>query len=126
MTIEHNPAEGLIVSIDKYKIKTHGRAAIEALLLKLHIYRCTADFKSCSPFYEELTKPEGQFLDWRQTIRAQDLPREVFVQPNTYEKEGCIYLKEYDNSVRGVIRSWAERMDELNRSAKIATQKRQS
>lgn len=121
MTIQHNPAEGLIVSIDRYKIKTHGRAAIEALLLKLHIYRCTADFKSCSPFYEELTKPEGQFLDWRQTIRAQDLPHEVFVQPNTYEKEGCIYLREYDNSVRGVIRSWAERMDELNRSAEIAT-----
>jgi dipeptidyl-peptidase-3 len=65
-------------------------------------------------------------LDWRQTVRAQGLPREVFVQPNTFETDGCIHLKEYDNSVEGVIRSWAERMDELNRCAELATQNRQS
>lgn len=59
-------------------------------------------------------------------MRAQGLPCEVFVQPNTYEKDGCIYLKEYDKSVEGVICSWAERMDELNRSVETATQKRRS
>ena len=70
MTVEHNPAEGLIVSIDTYKIKTHERAAIDDLLLKLYIYRCIADFQGCSPFYEELTRLEDRCLDWRQTIRA--------------------------------------------------------
>jgi hypothetical protein len=42
--------------------------------------------------------------------------KRVFVQANTFEKDGCVFQKEYDTSVDGIICSWAER--ELDRCAR--------
>jgi dipeptidyl-peptidase III len=114
LTIQHNTSsQKLTVRVDRTKIGTHGRPALSGLLLKLHIYRCTADVATCRDFYEELTKPNETFLQWRQIILKEQPAKQVFVQPNTMLTDGKVFLKEYEATVEGMIQSWAERMDML-------------
>ena len=111
LTIEHETSsDKLTVHVDRAKIASHGRPALSDLLLKLHIYRCTADFTSCRDFYEVLTNPDEKFLQWRQIMLKKQPAKQVFVQPNTVIKNGRVVLKEYEDTVEGMIQSWADRM----------------
>lgn len=81
------------------------------MLLRLHMYRCTADVAACRTYYEDLSRVEGEHLEWRETVLANKPPPMVFVQANTFleESSGEVVLKEYDATVEGIIQSWAER-----------------
>lgn len=102
----------LTIRLDRNKILTHGRPAVEAYLQQLHIFKSTADVKAGRELYERMTSVEGNF--WAEKVRGQVLkkktPRKVFVMANTVEVAGGkVELKEYESSMEGMIRSWAER-----------------
>ena len=100
----------LMVHVDRSKIQSHGKPAIGKLLLHLHIYRCTADIVACREYFDELTKVDGIFAEWRKIVIANKRPRQILVQANTFIGEnGKVILKEYDATVEGMIQSWAER-----------------
>jgi dipeptidyl-peptidase-3 len=81
------------------------------MLLRLHMYRCTADVSACRSYYEDLSRVDGEYLTWRLIVIAKNRPKWIFVQPNTSlsESEEGVTLKEYPPTVQGVIQSWAER-----------------
>jgi dipeptidyl-peptidase III len=111
LTITHDKtSDKLTVAVDRNKIATHGKPALASLMLKLHIWRCTADVKRCREYYVHLTEPTGVYLGWRRIMIAKQTARQVFVQPNTFIREGKVLLKEYEPTVEGMIQSWAERM----------------
>ena len=111
LTISHDKtSHTLTVFVDRAKIPTHGKPALAHLLLKLHIYRCTADVHGCRDFYEDLTNPDGIFLEWRRIMLVAQPAKQVFVQANTFvTDDGELVLKEYEPTVDGMIQSWAER-----------------
>lgn len=100
----------LTIKLDKHKILSHGRPAVERYLQKLHVYKCTADLEEGMKLYGEMTHVD-EF--WGKRVRDQVLktkqPRKVFVQANTFESEGQVTLKEYEASPQGLIQSYAER-----------------
>jgi dipeptidyl-peptidase III len=111
MTVECNPQQQqLIVRVDRSKMISHGKPALGRMLLRLHMYRCTADVQSCRTYYEDLSKVDGEYLEWRKVVLATKIPRWVFVQANTFLDNGDIILKEYEASKEGVIQSWCGRM----------------
>ena len=102
----------LTIHLDRNKILSHGRPAVEAYLQKLHIFKSTADVKGGRELYERMTGVEGTF--WTEKVRGQVLkkktPRKVFVMANTVEvADGKVELREYESSMEGMMRSWAER-----------------
>lgn len=102
----------LTIHLDRNKILTHGRPAVESYLQKLHIFKSTADVEAGRKLYENMTSVDGGF--WTERVRGQVLkkktPRKVFVMVNTVEVgEGKVDLKEYDGSMEGMLRSWEER-----------------
>ena len=103
--------EDLTIHIDRSKILTHGRPAVDAYLQKLHVYKATADVVEGRKLYEEMTTPDGTF--WTKEVRdlvlRKKVPRKVFVQPTTFEKDGEVELREYEPTLEGMIKSWAER-----------------
>lgn len=112
------PLENLTIKLDRSKILTHGRPAVEAYLQKLHVYKCTADREAGRKLYEDMTGVRGAF--WAEQVRgivlAKKTPRKVFVQANTFEEgegegggKGKVVLREYEATCEGVIQSWAER-----------------
>jgi dipeptidyl-peptidase III len=110
MTVDCDPsANKLTVRVDRSKILSHGKPAIGDLLLKLHTYRCTADVKACRIFYEDLTRLDDVFLEWRKIVLANKRPKQLFVQANTFLEGGQVRLKEYEENIEGLIQSWVER-----------------
>jgi dipeptidyl-peptidase-3 len=110
MTVECNPQQQqLIVRVDRSKMVSHGKPALGRMLLRLHMYRCTADVQPCRAYYGDLSKVDGEYLEWRKVVLANKMPRWVFVQPNTFLDNGHVILKEYEASREGVIQSWYER-----------------
>ena len=102
----------LTVHVDRSKILTVGRRAVEAYLQQLHIYKSTADVEAGRALYEKRTSVEGAF--WTDKVRdvvlRKKAPRKVFVMGNTVEGEGGkVALREYESSLEGMIRSWADR-----------------
>lgn len=99
----------LTVHVYPTMFASHGKPALGRYLLRLHIWRCTADFSSCRDFYEPLCAVEGEYEQWRQIVCSKPKPRWKFVQPNTLLHGGEVEVKVYEPSNRGVIQSWAER-----------------
>ena len=111
LTVRHDIlTDTLTVRIDRSKVLTHGKPAIGKLLLHLHIYRCTADIVPCRRYFEELTRVEGVYTEWRKIVLRIKRPRQVLVQANTFlGEDGRVSLREYEPTVEGMIQSWAER-----------------
>jgi dipeptidyl-peptidase-3 len=108
--VDHDAqSKNLTVRVDRSKIISHGKPALGRMLLRLHIYRCTADVQSCREYYEELSRVDAEFLTWRDIVLAQQEPRWVFVQANTFLRGNEVALKEYAATAEGVVQSWAER-----------------
>lgn len=99
----------LTVKVDRTKILPHGKAALERMLLHLHMYRSTGDAAACREYYEELSSVQGEFLEWREVVLAAQQPKWVFVHANTFLEGDHVRLKEYDPTPLGVIDSWYER-----------------
>lgn len=100
----------LTIKLDRSKIISHGRPAVEKYLQKLGIYKATADVEAGSKMYSDITHV-GEW--WGTKLRNEVLnrkqPRKVFVQANTFEKDGDIVIKEYDPTPEGMIQSFADR-----------------
>lgn len=103
----------LTVRLDRNKILTVGRKAVEDYLQKLHVYKCTADIEAGSKLYADMTNVEPDF--WGTKIRNEVLrnkqSRKIFVQANTIQDPttGKIKLVEYEPTLEGMIKSYAER-----------------
>lgn len=100
----------LTISLDRSKIASHGRPAVNKFLQELHVYKATADLKRGKALYEEITNVN----DWyatklRPEVMRQAKPRKVFVQANTVIEGDDVVLKEYEPTPEGMIRSFAER-----------------
>ena len=100
----------LNVRVDKFKILSHGRPAVEKYLQKLHIYKCTANVEEGRKMYETITDVNDFWgTEVRDVVLKNKTPRKVFVQANTSEEGGKVVLKEYEPTVEGMIQSFAER-----------------
>ncbi|KAI3323189.1 peptidase [Xylariaceae sp. AK1471] len=110
LKIKHDvQAQTLKVHVDRFKILSHGKKALGSMLLRLHMYRCTADVEPCRTYYEELSHVDEEALRWRKTVMANKPPPMLNVQANTFIEDGEVFLKEYKSSVDGIIQSWVER-----------------
>lgn len=108
--ILHKPEQACLkVKVDRELVMTHGRRALEDMLLHLHMYRVTADIGACRPYFEALSNVEDEHLGWRATVAKQQVPRMIYVHANTFLEGDKVSLKEYEASQIGIIQSWADR-----------------
>lgn len=100
----------LNIKVDKSKILSHGRPAVEKYLQKLHIYKCTANQVEGKKLYDEMTHVDDFWgTRVRSVVLKRKTPRKVFVQVNTIENDGKVTLTEYEPTMEGMIQSFAER-----------------
>ncbi|KAL2703921.1 hypothetical protein AAEP93_004992 [Penicillium crustosum] len=103
----------LEIHLDRSKILTHGRPAVEKYLQKLHIYKSTADIEAGKGLYDDITSVDSW---WGTTVRdivlKNKVPRKVFVQANTILEGDQVSLKEYEPTLEGLIQSFADQEDD--------------
>ncbi|KAI0813655.1 peptidase family M49-domain-containing protein [Xylaria sp. FL0064] len=110
ITVTHNKqAQSLTVRVDRSKIGTHGKSALGKMLLRLHMFRCTADAVGCRAYYEALSNVDSQHIEWREAVLSNKPPPLVFVHANTFLQGDAVTLKEYKPTIDGLIESWVER-----------------
>ncbi|KAK3672473.1 hypothetical protein LTR78_007523 [Recurvomyces mirabilis] len=111
-TLHHTQPDlsDLEIHLDKTKIQSHGRPAVNSFLQKLQIYKATADLAAGKKLYEDYTNVGEWYAGkLRPQVLAQAKPRKVFVQANTFLEGGKVVLREYEASPEGMIRSFVER-----------------
>lgn len=111
--LEHSKEDlsDLVIHLDRSKIETVGRPAVNKFLQKLQVFKATADVANGRKLYEDYTNVNEW---WATKVRPQVLrqakPRKVFVQVNTVlGNDGKVTLKEYDATPEGMIQSFVER-----------------
>ncbi|CAD6186255.1 unnamed protein product [Caenorhabditis auriculariae] len=102
----------LSFKLDRTKIDSVGKPAIEKFLAKLQAYKSTGDFEGGKAMFESYGVVGQKEIGWRNICVARRKPRRIFVQPNTIENNGEIELRNYPSDFGGVIRSFVERYDE--------------
>jgi len=101
----------LTIKVDRTKILSHGRPAVEKYLQRLHVYKATADVAAGVGMYNEITGVDEWFAEkLRPAVLSKKTPRKVFVQANTVLEGGKVVLKEYDATPEGMIMSYADRI----------------
>lgn len=101
-------SQNLTIRVNRFLLQ-EGKASLGRMLLRLHIYRCTADIRSCREFYEDLTTVHEEALGWREVVLMKKDPPLAFCHANTFLQGDRVILREYEPTVRGLIQSWAER-----------------
>ncbi|KAK4944423.1 hypothetical protein LTR10_016097 [Elasticomyces elasticus] len=107
-----NDPDDLEIYLDRSKILSHGRPAVEDLLQKLHIYKATADFAAGRKLYDDVTSVNSWWAEKaRPIVLKKKTPRKVFVQANTVLDEGTgdVKLVEYEPTLEGMVKSYYER-----------------
>jgi dipeptidyl-peptidase III len=99
----------LTARLDKSKLLSHGKPALVQMLLRLHMYRCTAKVADCRTYYEDLSRVDGEYLEWRRTVLQHRPPHLIYVQANTSLSNDEVMLQEYESTVEGIIQSWSDR-----------------
>ncbi|OQR77211.1 dipeptidyl peptidase 3-like [Tropilaelaps mercedesae] len=110
----------LFITLDRSKIETKGRRAIGDFLLKLQVYKATADFEKGLKMYLSYSKVMDRswsghdFLKFREVIIERKKPRTILVQSNTRlnKTSGDVDLISYPNSPEGYAQSWVDRYTE--------------
>lgn len=102
----------LELHVNRDKILSTGRKAVEAYLQKLHIYKATADVDNGIKMFNDITSVDEWWAEKvRPAVLSKKIPRKVFVQANTVldEKTGDVTLKEYEPTPEGMIQSFVDR-----------------
>lgn len=100
----------LEIHLDRSKILSHGRPAVEKYLQKLHVYKSTADIEAGLALYNGITSVDKWWgTEVREVVLKNKVPRKVFVQANTVLDGEQVTLKEYEPTLEGLIQSFAER-----------------
>lgn len=121
---ESEPGKKLSIKLHRDKIETVGRQAISNFLLKLQVYKSTADYETANEMYEKYSSVDEDgphpFAKWREIVLLNRKPRLILIQSNTeIDNEGKVQLKTYDASLDGFLQSWKERFDNANELQEI-------
>lgn len=110
LSVDHDADTGsLKIRVDRKKMLSHGKPSLGRFLNRLHIWRCTADVKPCTEYYEEVTSVTGVHEEWKRLVDSKPEVRWKFVHANTFLTNGEVVVKEYEASNEGIIQSWVER-----------------
>lgn len=107
---EKDDLSDLKIHLDRTKIHSVGRDAVNQFLQKLNVYKATADLKAGKEMYESITNvDEWWATKVRPEVIRQAKPRKVFVQANTFLDGNSVTLKEYEATPEGMIQSFVDR-----------------
>jgi len=103
------------ITVDRVKINTVGKKAMGNFLMRLQMYKATADYENGQKMYRDYSTVEDEneygipFLDLRKIVMERKQERKFFVQVNTKLTEESVDLESYESTSAGLIESYVRR-----------------
>jgi len=99
----------LLITLNKDLIKTVGKDAISNFLMRLQLYKSTADFESGKEMYEKYSSVDDVMLNKRTIVLNRKQARRLLVQCNSTVIGEKVRLDTYDASLVGLVKSNVQR-----------------
>ncbi|EGR33365.1 hypothetical protein IMG5_055080 [Ichthyophthirius multifiliis] len=107
---ENKEKDWIKVHMDRTQIRTTGLESMKKFLLKLQVYKSTADFAEAKKMFDNYSQVNEKFLEIRKIIIDNKKPRRLEVQGNLLmDYSGKLNYKIYEENFDGVIQSYIER-----------------
>lgn len=102
--------DDLEIVVDELKLATTAVEALSDFLLKLHVFKTTADVEGGLAFYNDITEVTEEYAKFRDAVLKKKMPRKQLIQANTFlNEDGSVEVREYEESEVGMIQSFADR-----------------
>jgi len=104
------------IKMDKEQCLTTGFNAMKNFLLKLNVYKATADLENGVKMYEAYSNPSPFFLELREIILANKKPRRIEVQGNILKQPNSdeLIYRTYPETFEGIIESFKQRFNVID------------
>lgn len=112
---EEDKQPDLKITVDRKLVKESGKKAMQDFLLKLQVYKSTADIAEATQMYSKYSEVGSEFSRWRKIAIDRKRPRVVLVQGNTRlvpQNELAaddVELLMYASTPEGCAQSWVDR-----------------
>jgi len=112
----------IYASIDSEQILTTGKDAMSNFLLKMNVFKATADFNNASKMYEKYSEVNDFFLSLREIVMENKRPLRVELQGHVLENEefkkngdsiGLNYIR-FKDDFEGVVESFVRRFPNVD------------
>lgn len=97
------------VDLSLDKINNEGIKCISDFLIKLQVYKSTANFKEASKLFNKYSSIDKYVLDLREIVRKKKKSRSVFIQPTLKMKDNKVIYKSYKNTIESAIKSFMDK-----------------
>ena len=87
-----------------------GKEIDSDILLKLHIWKCTGNYKAAEEFYNKYSEVDELFLKIRQIIINASIPRRLELDHTLKLVDGKVELIEYPATMEGIIQGYVDRL----------------
>ncbi|KAK0658302.1 peptidase family M49-domain-containing protein [Cercophora samala] len=104
----------LKIRIHRDYILARGRQTLADFLLKLHLWRVTANVAAFGSFLDEVSAVDDYWMGIRGIVQARKIGSWMFVQGNSFlsKDDRDVVYREYEESPKGLTKSWVERVDD--------------
>ncbi|KRX04492.1 hypothetical protein PPERSA_06045 [Pseudocohnilembus persalinus] len=110
-TKDSNGKDTIKIKMDRDQCLTTGKEALKNFLLKLQVYKSTADFAKAQEMYGNYSKVSDKFLEIRQIVLDNKKPRRLELQGHLERDHltGKLNYKTFEETFEGVIESYIAR-----------------
>eukprot|EP01128_Nolandella_sp_AFSM9_P003514 TRINITY_DN1510_c0_g1_i1.p1 TRINITY_DN1510_c0_g1~~TRINITY_DN1510_c0_g1_i1.p1 ORF type:complete len:693 (-),score=170.37 TRINITY_DN1510_c0_g1_i1:138-2183(-) len=98
-----------VVVVDRSKIATVGVPAIGSFLQKIMVYKSTANVTAARAMFEDYCTIDSNYLRLRDIVMSNKKPRNVFVQPHIFLKDGQVEIETFTPTPAGLVKSYVTR-----------------